>query len=515
MDTLKTLLASLNPSEFKELEHYIDGRLGLKERKDKELLEILSEDPPSVSDDVIRKLYGISKKGSIAQNKRNSYHQWRSILTGRTEDFILQRMELEDASLRIFKYILLARYLAAKGLYEATYRYLHKSEEAALRQRRYDLLQQTYSLQIEYAWTQPKLDMVELLSRWKNNQELEHKEVAILTALGVIRKQLKDAHREGHSLNIEQLIADTMHIYGVDVDSPQGGFTRYRIASIILVQLEEKEDYRECLHYLGQLYKSMEADQQLAEKSGRLETLMLSQLFRAALLGREYEQGEEYYQKLKKRAPDLEESPVYQFWGHMITCIFLACTNRLPEALSHIREVEKSNSAQSNLDNDDCFTALHSNLVFLHYLNKDLPEVQKYLARVMNREKSVKQHTGYAAIMSVHLFDCMVNIDKKEYEYVLTKFKAIRKRFHKFLIKPENKKHKQFLALLIKLSSNRDWSQSSRYIAQARDFIEHTKPVQGSGPFDLVIFQSYILSKLDGISYYQAFLQLVAPPAKQ
>jgi len=277
------------------------------------------------------------------------------------------------------------------------------------------------------------------------------------------------------------------------------------------VLLQEKGDYQKSLEYLEEVYNSMEADDQLAGKNDRLKTLMLSQLFRAALLSREYKAGEGYYQLLRKQTPDLDESPVYQFWAQMIIPIFLACTGRLKEALTHIHEVENSKIAKLNMDNDDCFAALHSNLVFLHYMNKDLPAVQKYLAQVMNREKTVKQHQGYASILTVHLFDCMANIDKKEYDYVLTKAKAMRKRFHTFLMAAENASYRNYFNLLLKLCSNRDWTQSSAYRSKAQDFIHRAKPVQGGGPYDLITFQSYILSKIDPQSYYSAFLKLVNP----
>jgi hypothetical protein len=514
MDTIETLLHSLGNADFRELENYLGGRTPVKDRKDKELFAILGLDPPLPSDDAIRKLYRIPKKSRIPENKRNSYHQWRSILTGRIEDFLVRQIGLEDLAPHIFKQILIARYLLMKGLYEGGFRYLSKAEEGAQKLKRYDLLHRIYSMQIEYAWTQPKLDLTALLTLWKNNLEQEQKESRINTALGVIKKRLKEIHREGQNLNTETLVKETIRDYDIDIGSPQGGYTRYRIAMIILVLMQEKREYTESHAYLQKVYESMESDDQLNGKNDRLKTLMLSQLFQTALLSRQYDYAEKHYQLLRKQAPDLDESPLYQFWGHMITPIFLACTGRLKEALVHIHEVENSKIWKMNSDNDDCFAALHSNLVFLHYMNKDLAGVQKYLARMMNREKTVIQHHGYAAIVTLHLFDCMINIDKKEYEYVLTKSRAMRKRFHKFLMSPENASYRDYLTLLLKLCSNKDWTQSSTYRTKALEFIQHARPVQGGGPYDLITFQSYILSKIESQSYYSAFLGLVNPGSR-
>jgi hypothetical protein len=155
MDILADIISGLNPVEQKQLEKYLNYKSSFKDRKDKQLLSLLQHDNTLSNDDIIAKLYHL-QPAAIDAKIRNSYYQWRSILTAHVEGFTVEQITQEDTSYYIIKLTLVARFLLLRKKYRAAYKYLQKAEELALKVEQYDLLQRIYSLQIEYAWVKPR-----------------------------------------------------------------------------------------------------------------------------------------------------------------------------------------------------------------------------------------------------------------------------------------------------------------------------------------------------------------------
>lgn len=506
MDNISAILTSLSTEEFKKLDKYFDDINASKDRKDKKLLKILTRDDDLSTDEIIRELYDIDFGVSIPTNKRNSYHQWRSILSDQLDNFIVQGIDSGDTSQYIVKLMLVARFLLLRKKYNAAFKYLQKAEGIAQKMERYELLQRIYSIQIDYAWSQSDLDFEGLLKKWKENTELEHKETNFNTALGVLKRQLKVIKLKGDSIDFDLIISNILKEYRIDIESDENAFNQYRIAKIVQVTLEEKDEFEQLTNYLIKTYNRLESHHLFNKHNQIIKIKFLSNILYFSAKCFHLKTAEKYFTLLKKEEEYSKEVNFSNIKRYLSEVGFLALSKRLPEAIELLNKMAIDPQIKAVIKVDDFqFVRFYNNLFGYHFFYLDYVNAQKALTKLLNNEQKIKSSFGYRHLVSIHICDCFLQIEKNETEYVISKLNAVQKRFKLFLTQPENHYYKEVLDILKLMATKPEITKSNMFIEKVEECIKN-KPVLFA-KYEIIPFNIYLLSKIKNRTVYDIILE--------
>jgi hypothetical protein len=333
------------------------------------------------------------------------------------------------------------------------------------------------------------------------------REAALNVALSVIRKRLSDAHKIGESINVDKLIADIMNQYEIDEEVSKNVNTRYKLAMIVLVSLEEKKNYAQLAEYLIHTLVEMEANGMFDKYNYRIKIELLTFICRYSIKSKNYDLCEKYLAIVKKEHSLYPEHTFLNIQSVMIEYVFLVSSGRLQEAGKIIYDVQKNPIYRIIEEDDYYFVKLHANLISFNYFSGNLSEAKKHMRDMLLSEKRQKNHDGLNAVVCSHLIDCMINIEVKDYDYALFKIKAMQKRFVTFLAQPNNVRYAVFLRLLKHISQNPKYVSTSAFKDEATEFLA-IKDIE-VGSVEFVPFNPYVISKLNKRTYYDVFCELV------
>ncbi|MBA3705840.1 MAG: hypothetical protein H0W84_08065, partial [Bacteroidetes bacterium] len=508
MDTLYEIISSFTLQEEGLLNRYLDYKSAGKKGLDKKLLQLLQQDNEPTGDEVIRLLYNLTDK-NIRTEKRNAYHQWRSRLINNIEEFILQEISKEDETHYILTLIIVARFLFSRKKYSAGNKYLKKAEALAKESPFYYLQHLIYSLQIEYAWTKPELDIDEIMTGWTTSAELLKKDAAVNAALGLLHFRIVLAHKNGQPVNIDELSSQIFTQYNIDSETVNNIITvRYKIAMLAKASMAEKSMFPELTDYLIRTYNDLKKKHLFNKYTHHLKIKLLTEISNAAVKGRLYDIGEKYIMQVKEEEKLYPGDSYLNIKLIMTQYVLYITTNRLDEAIKVIQSIKESHMGQIAEEDDYYFTSINANLVSSNYMINNYSAAKKYLIILLNNEKRVRNFAGQLAVFCCYVVDCILNFDMKEYEYVLTKIRAIKKRFASLLSQPENIRYTLFLKILHHwaLNPNTVTMKKTKTEKDINEFLKTKRPAQGS--FEYIRFTSWMVSKIENRKYFDVELEI-------
>jgi hypothetical protein len=493
MDIVNALINSFSPVEQQQFSKYLLYKHPDKESKDKKLLTILQQHEGVSNEEIVRKLYDLDAATPVATNKRNAYYQWRFILASNLEHFSLQLMEKDDVWLKIIKHIAIARFLLQRRKHAAAHKYNQKAGELASASHHYDLLNIIYLQQLDYAWLMPELNADELTAKYLLNAEKIQKEEKLHLAFCNIRHKLAVARKSGELLNIDDVAGKLLQQYGVDISWNENANLRYKTAMLVSSLMTEKGDYAGLFDYLTGAYNQMEEQQMFGEYNYRQKTDLLTHICLAANYSGKTAALSHYFDLLKVECLKHPDTALVNAKLLMAEYAILLSANRLEEAKKHILSVENSYIGKLAKEDDAYFISITTNLFSAHYLSGDFQAAKKYLARFLANEKPVLNMYGMAGLLSLHLIDCMLNIDRKDLEYVQFKIASIQKRFSKFLNTPEYKGYSLFLMLLKGLAYDPNIATTAEFKQEVENFTKKKPALYVR--FEFLPFVPYLLAK--------------------
>ena len=207
VDNVKDIIHLLNNDDKKEFRSFINRQRSRKNRKDLELFEILCETESYPAKEIVKRLYdGL---------KMNAYHSIRKRLLKHLTDFIIVKRIDEDttSASSIMGLLTLSRFLFENDNDRVGWIYLIKSEQLAINNEQFDLLDNILNVQIENASSEyaPKIDQI--IEKWKTNKSLADEDERANIANAILQIKLDEYRLQGKPIEIQKEVTKVMYEY--------------------------------------------------------------------------------------------------------------------------------------------------------------------------------------------------------------------------------------------------------------------------------------------------------------
>lgn len=207
VDNIKDIIHLLNSDDKKEFRSFINRQKSKKNRKDLELFEILCETKSYPAKEIVKQLYeGLNM---------NAYHSIRKRLLKHLTDFIIVKRIDEDttSSSSIMGLLTLSRFLFENDNDRLGWIYLIKSEQLAINNEQFDLLDNILNVQIENASSEYAPKIHQIIEKWKTNKSLADEDERANIANAILQIKLDEYRLQGKSIEIQKEVTKVMYEY--------------------------------------------------------------------------------------------------------------------------------------------------------------------------------------------------------------------------------------------------------------------------------------------------------------
>lgn len=504
MGVLETYISSLEAKEKVEFKKHLDFKGKSKDRLDVKLFQILLEHGADKGDAVITRLYNLKKNEPITKNLRNSYYQWRSILTNHIEDFCIQKITQEDKVLYVFRQYLLARFLFTRRKYISGYKYLNKAVELAQKSEDFSLLCRIYALQLDYAYTQPSMDIDSLLKKMEDNERKMLIESKCTKAYNVLIFKLTRSKRKGEFLALDSLLEEAKQQFGKKDEIQVNSKAFFKFNMAVYTVLDEKLEHQKSYDLLKSAYDFLVEEDLLGAHNQRMQLELLTFMVRSAVLSNKFDEAEHYNSLITDFYRDFTEDPIINFRSHIVEFVMFAVTGRIELAYEKIYYLYNHDVARELCkEGNRYYSMLYGNLVSIHFIRKEFSQAKKFLFEMINNESRIKKRIGISAVMVLYLVELMILIELREYYVVEARIPVIKKRFKTYKANQDVVKYFELLDVFAIYTKPR---RKEEALVKAIDNYLVKWPKLAMSHSEFILTQPFLKSLKNNTSYYEELL---------
>lgn len=451
MDTIRTVIHSMEKSQQKEFVYFIQRNRYRRGRKDLQLFNLLKEDKERKPEELVKLLQ--------TQNL-NAYHTLRKRLFNHLADFFVLKSTSEDASpvSHVNGLLSVVNYLFEKGLNEQGWKYLRIAESIAQHNEYYDLLNTIFLLQIDHAHLQSALLLQAIIAAYQSNQVLLRQEEKIQIAQGVVKNELIHAREKGMEIDFQQLMGTALNdvdLHSEVMKTPKIVLTLLRIVRTGMIV--RKDFYRFEPYLLGH-YERLYPDQQKVFNP-MVKSEFLYMIAHTCYRTTKFGQSQEYLSTLKNVLLLCSTSYQRQMEVRIVqlesaNLVFL---NRLEEAIARLTQLlEKQKKRSINL-----YTNTIVNLGIFYFFKNDFKQSLQLLNQLSHSENWYKKTMGIEWVLKKNLMEILLFTELEYMDLVESRIRSIEKKYSHLKTNPiyENAFHYLSLikAYLFKQQSNPIW----------------------------------------------------------
>ncbi|GGB78149.1 hypothetical protein GCM10007424_17810 [Flavobacterium suaedae] len=148
------------------------------------------------------------------------YHALRKRIYDSLIAFMANRAFANDTSEEheVLKLIVVARLFLEHKLYKTAFKCLRKAEVKATALEQFNLLNEIYHTQIQYAHIEGAPELESLTEKFKQNREKLHREEQLNLGYAILRKELSEIQHKGKIVDFRGVIKNTMESLGVSLN---------------------------------------------------------------------------------------------------------------------------------------------------------------------------------------------------------------------------------------------------------------------------------------------------------
>jgi len=250
MTNLNEIISTFSTEEQQQFVLYLEKKNKRSDTKNTALFKLLTKN----EDDgkaIQLKLYGKPKK--------DAYHALRKRLYQSIIDFIANTNLEEENSIdmQIIKYVLASRTFLAHKQYKVAYKILDKAEALASEHFLFPILNEIYHTKIQYAYTNPSVDLDAIITKFKANQKNSFLEDQLNIVYAKIKQTLKTETFLSDGLDFEKLLENTFKTYNINLNDSMSFKSLYQLMTIVSLSAFVTSNYLKIEPFLIRTYQKL------------------------------------------------------------------------------------------------------------------------------------------------------------------------------------------------------------------------------------------------------------------
>lgn len=500
VDYIKDIIVSLQDDDVKEFRTFIQRQRSKKQRKDLQLFEILLEDRNLKARDICTILYG-------HDSNMNAYHSIRKRLLKQLMEFlVLKRMDDDTTSASyIMGLISVSHFLFESNRGDTAWHYLLKSEELALRNEQYDLLDNIYNLQIAQANHKSAPPIDSIIEHWSTNKELADEDERANVAKMIIKYNLEKKIKEEAELDLHQEIEKVLDEYQLNTVVFKRPKLLYNFLSIVRSAALASKDYASFAPVIIDLYKETERKELFQRKDHFYKLSILYMICHVLYRSRKFSLALTYLEEFRKEMDGNKKSHFQVFYSKYIL-LFGAVKSYNGENEESIDMLQRALPDISKHSPTDAVN-INLNLAVYLFQQEKYSDALRALIQFEHSDSWYAKRMGTEWVMRKNLIELLTHFEKGNTDLALSKIHQFKKNHKKILQLPIYSRIKTFLGFIQDCIDKPYWVASKEYFEHVDTTLERW-PLE-SEDLQAMAFYCWLKSKMLKKPYYFVLVETV------
>ena len=342
VDNVKDIIHLLNNDDKKEFRSFINRQKSKKNRKDLELFEILCETESYPAKEIVKRLYD--------ELNMNAYHSVRKRLLKHLTDFIIVKRIDEDttSASSIMGLLSLSSFLFENDNDRVGWIYLIKSEQLAINNEQFDLLDNILNVQIENASSEyaPKIDQI--IEKWRANKSLADEDERANIANAILQIKLDEYRIHGKPIEIQKEVTKVMYeydLYNAALERPK---IIHNLLSIVRGSVLAKKEYYKFEPLVIESFNKIENSFGFKKKDYFYKLNILYMIAHILYRNKKFKESLEYLMLFKKEITKYAKSYSRKFYPRYLL-LYATVQNIEGNVEESIRVIEEALSVNKDI----------------------------------------------------------------------------------------------------------------------------------------------------------------------
>ncbi|MEM7370684.1 MAG: hypothetical protein AAF587_18875 [Bacteroidota bacterium] len=439
MDKLKVILRTLSPEDHKELKGFVQRQKPKKQRKDLELLALLTEDKAYTSQQIVEKLYP-------KNNNQTAYHALRKRLIHQLTDFIVLKRRQEDPTTAstVMGMISLAQHLFAKRADKLAWEMARKAEKMARAHEQYDLLNAIFNLQIEHADLEGADALDQILQKRNANKLLADEDERARIANSVITQKLAEVRLKGKDLNFDHTIKEVLEVYHLTEAVSKHPRLLYNLMFIARSAVVANKDFYTFEPYIIDTYQKLAESHGFPPQHHAYQLRFLYMIAHVLYRNKKFEQSVRYLDQMHDALFQHQQSHFERFYPRYV--LLLAANysflDRLDEAIDLLEQLLNNSSIKLKIQ--DALDA-RFNLCIYYYQKEEFQRVIQCNFGFTHSDKWMEKKMGKDWVIRRNISEIIFQYDLDNHDVCRNKIRSLERNYKELLVRPEYVKAVTFL----------------------------------------------------------------------
>lgn len=499
MDKLTESLELLHPSEEKDFRLFLQ-RTSL--RKDTQILTLFRS---------IQK--GEVKRGKAGMrtlyeiDNMNAYHSVRKRLLRQLHRYlVIRRIETDQTdAASIMGLITVAGFYIERSAFELASGVLEQAREKAEKSARFDLLDNIYYQQIQYA-QELGLDVQQISMRWQQNKKQSLLAEKISIAHAIMRKKLQEARLRGAVLNIEDMTHEVLIDFELEDESQHNVSFMYGICSLIRSAIISSKNYVHFATFVSRQYRRLQRDGAL-ERSSPLVVLGFQYMVAHAYYrNRRWVEAISVLEEMETIIGSKSGQQIRQYFPRyiLLKAAVFSYTGENKVAVKMLTDALKQSGTRLSLSDK---LNMQINLAVYHFQAESYGKSATTLLSLNHSDVWLEKKMGKEWRMKKNLIEVIVQCELGNIEWALQKIKLIEKHFAEFLDQPFYQRARIFMGFIRELISDPNAISKPEF---AKKVDEANLALPGDREdIQAITFFCWLKSKMVKRPYYEVLLEIV------
>lgn len=506
MEILERIIEHLSSDEVRRFK-ILSNRFKADEEKKMLVLfdEVRAGDFKAREDQVVVQLYG-----EVTSRSKNSYYRLRNKLLSSLEKSLLFYHFNYKNAIEAYSYIQLALLMAERGLHREAYYGLKKAEKAALAQEQFNVLEIVYDHMVQLA-QHCEVDIAAVIERRKaNRRKLEvlraNREILGMLSSELSRRNYARSKRSHNVIETLESIRQQLEEHEEVFNSVEG---RTMVMKTVVSILIQKSAYAELADYARQTFEAFEANGFFNRDNHalrlRLRVYRINALQKLLRLHEADAEISAFYDDL--RAYQRQNYQEFAFHYYSTRVFTLKHQNALTQADALLREA----LAQEDILIEDPYQVyLLISQAELHFLGESYEDALATLHQIV-------AHPSFAMLdeelqLYIRVFELVNQYEAEDYAAAQATYKALRQQYRHLLRDEFYASVRRFTEVVMRLVAAAVEGRGVHLRATHRNFLRDFGPSE-IGSNQIILYEVYLQSKVEGESYYRLLQKLVAEVA--
>ncbi len=432
MDYLERIINSLDQTEKKEFQHFIQRNKRRAGRKDLALFKLYCrKEVPLVKEQI--KLLEIPNK--------NAYYSTRKRLYAHLSDYALLKTNEEDGTVgsRVRGLYNIAVHLFDRGLDRLAWNILHKASELGVKNRLYAELNAIYLLQVDKLHLQKKLNLFDVVRAYESNRDLliQAEKVALFQA--ELRQNMIQASRSGMEIDLKQILQRIIAQNSLGKDVTQDPGLLCTVMRTIRDSAVYSKQYLSFEELTESLYRGLQ-DKSQAEYNVQLLYMIAHSKYR----NKKFESSQEYLDRLKQELSQCSKTTQRQM-SLRITLLDAAIDLCIGSVKTAIDKLESLLKLQLS-GRQECNAIL--NLSAYYFYTQDYKMAHRTMLRLRHTDTWHEDQMGVEWLLKQKMIELLIFHELEEVDLTESRIRAIKRKYTDLLSSPRYQKASAFLELI-------------------------------------------------------------------